>query len=163
MHKSSVILYNKPLLLFLDFVDFEDESTGPNVILLVFIIIGIMIASLIFVGVIYNCIKRQKQGRHIFSGKRVKDSLSFKEVDQSDDESDCDSKHSTEKRGSTESIDSQCDLKVKTDTKVDITIENQEETELLEVKESNQNISNQNETSQDTKTAENDLKHIDED
>ena len=161
--KLSLILYNKPLLLFLDFVDFEDESTGPNVILLVFIIIGIMIASLIFVGVIYNCIKRQKQGRHIFSGKHVKDSLSFKEVDQSDDESDCDSKHSTEKRGSTESIDSQCDLKVKTDTKVDITIENQEETELLEVKESNQNISNQNETSQDTKTAENDLKHIDED
>ena len=142
-------------ILFLGVVDFTDESSGVNVILLVFIVIGILIGSLIFVGVIYNCFKRHKQGRHIFSGKHMKDSMSFKEVDQSDDENDSDSRSLKDRRESAESTDSPKNTEeingATKETKVDINMQKDEENTLLEETGSNSCTSDPNESGKDAK------------
>ena len=151
---------------FSGFIDFDDESSGVNVILLVFIVIGILIGTLIFVGVIYNCFKRHKQGRHIFSGKHMKESISFKEVDQSDDESDYEAKSSKDRRGSADSTDSlkpTAPINEAKETKVDINMKKDEENGLLKENGSNSNTSSPTESEKDAKNAESELKHIDED
>ena len=126
---QTVLEYIISIFNILGFIDIEEEGTGTNVILLIFIVVGILIGSLIFVGVIYNCIKRHNQGRHLFSGKHIKDSMSFKEVDQSEKDSDSDSNCSKEGRGSIESKDSQ-EISEKSSsvikTKVDITVEKED-------------------------------------
>ena len=148
------------------FIDIEEEDTGVNVILLIFIVVGILIGSLIFVGVIYNCIKRHNQGRHLFSGKHIKDSISFKEVDQSEKDSDSESNCSKERRGSIESEDSRKmsdNSSSAKETKVDITVEKEEISSLLETEVLKSEINNQDNDSNNVKSTEDDMKHIDED
>ena len=150
----------------LGFIDIEEEGTGVNVILLIFIVVGILIGSLIFVGVIYNCIKRHNQGRHLFSGKHIKDSKSFKEVDQSEKDSDSDSNCSKERRPSIESENSRKmsdkSSSVK-ETKVDITVEKEEVSSLLEADVLKSEINNHDNDLSNVNSAEDDMKHIDED
>ena len=135
-------------------------------ILLIFIVVGILIGSLIFVGVIYNCIKRHNQRRHLFSGKHIKDSISFKEVDQSEKDSESDSNCSKERRGSIESEDSwkmsEISSSVK-ETKVDITVEKEEVSSLLEADVLKSELNNQDNDLNNVNSAEDDMKHIDED
>ena len=84
-------------------------------------------------------------------------------MDQSEDYSDSDSKNSKERRASRESLQSQKELEKsenERETKIEITVEKEEENALLEEK---LEIGNQNDDCSNVESAENDLKHIDED
>ena len=163
---QTVLEYIQSSFNILGFIDIEEEGTGVNVILLIFIVVGILIGSLIFVGVIYNCIKRHNQGRNLFSGKHIKDSISFKEVDQSEKDSDSDSNCSKERRPSIESENSRKmsdkSSSVK-ETKVDITVEKEEVSSLLEADVLKSEINNHDNDLSNVNSAEDDMKHIDED
>ena len=163
---QTVLEYIQSFFNILGFIDFEEEGTGVNVILLIFIVVGILIVSLILVGVIYNCIKRHNQGRHLFSGKHIKDSISFKEVDQSEKDSDSDSNCSKERRPSIESEDSRKMSDISSsvkETKVDITVEKEEVSSLLEADVLKSEINNQDNDLNNVNPVEDDMKHIDED
>ena len=64
--------------------------------MLVFIVIGGLIALLIIVGVVYNIVKRRKQGRNVFSGSR-RDDISLKDIESLEDGSDSEDDMITEK------------------------------------------------------------------
>ena len=84
-------------------------------------------------------------------------------MDQSEDYSDSDSKNLKERRASRESLPSQKELEKSVNeraTKIEITVEKEEENALLEEK---LEIGNQNNDCRNLESAENDLKHIDED
>merc|ERR1712150_191959 len=96
----------------------------------------------------------------------MKESISFKEVDQSDDESDSEAKSSNDRRGSAEFTDSlrpTAPINEAKETKVDTNMKKDEENGLLKENGSNSNTSSPTESEKDAKNAESELKHIDED
>ena len=95
-----------------------------------------------------------------------KDSISFKEVDQSEKDSDSDSNCSKEKRASLESVESRKMSEISSsvkETKVDITVEKEELNSLLEADVSKSEMNNQDNDSNNVNSAGDDIKHIDED
>ena len=65
---------------------FGKEENSVDIIMLLAITAGAVIGAIIVVGVLYNCIKRRHQGRHLNSRSQKEESLSCDEEDQSQDE-----------------------------------------------------------------------------
>ena len=70
-----------------DSLDSDGVDEKNDVVLLVFIVVGVLIALLVIVGVVYNIVKRRKQGRNVFSGSR-RDDISLKDIQSLEDGSE---------------------------------------------------------------------------
>ena len=79
-----------------DSLDSDGTEEKNDVVLLVFIVIGVLIALLVIVGLVYNIVKRRKQGRNVFSGSR-RDDISLKDIESVEDGSDSEDNMITEK------------------------------------------------------------------
>ena len=117
----------------------DDEEEGINVILLVLIAVGILLAALILVGVLYNCVKRRKQGRHLFTGAHI----SLEEIDGSEDENESHDDSKPQNDGDQSSICSKCSKSISqtnmntNETKVDIELDKEEINPLLDTAKTN--------------------------
>ena len=87
--------------------DTEDQGDDNTIILLILVIIGALVSVLIVVGIIYNCIKRRKQGRNILSGKG---STSLKDdVESSGGGNESDDENMPLKEVETENVDKEAE------------------------------------------------------
>ena len=154
-------------------ISIGDGEEGINVILLVLIVVGIIVASLIFVGVIYNCIKRHKRGRHLFTGEQLR---KVNEYDDDESDSEEDSTSEYERKSSKDFAEdnniSKVNAKQSTETKVDIEMDAKEGKPLLEntkglrtknnLKQENQSDEQQVTNQEISNHLESDIKLIDE-
>ena len=141
----------------------DDEEEGINVILLVLIVIGVLLGSLIMVGVLYNCVKRRKQGRNLFTGTQ----LSLEEIDGSEEENDSHDDSNPQNDGDRSSICSKCSKSISQtninikETKVGIEQDKEEINPLLESLKANPVETDLN-NEEESKDIQNDTKLTDE-